>query len=609
MRNLRLRSCVLGLLLVGVSACTQPGAPVEQVTAQAQEAENRADAAYYVEMRDGVKIALNLYYPGGVVPDAPAPTILVQTRYGRAGMIPRFERFREEGYVIASVDTRGSTSSFGPRRIDVGPEEVKDMDEIIAHLADQPWSNGTVFAHGTSYMADTADVATSRPAPALKGAIVREVDFDVFLHVFFPGGVANDWFLDGWGGFTKAMDEGRHPDGSLNCQERAADCPQLWPILDRVDADTDYSMLRAALAGRNRWGPEDYAGLVFHDDQGLNGYSFFDSSPALHLPGIRDEAKPAQIWGSWMDAGTARAALSRYLSAPDVPMEIWITGNNHPNTVLGDPLIPGDLEPRPSLDEQHEIMTDFYDQILAGEPIGRAIHYYVLGAGEYKISPAWPPEDVSAVTWYLADGNALSPTSPETGITRYEVDFSAATGDATRWSTQFDTAPAYPDRRAEDEKLVVFDSAPMSETMELAGDPVIDLFVSTATADPVFHVYLELVEPDGAVRYLTEGTLRAIHRAPADPVSLPYEMGAAPHSFLRADALPVVPDEVMQVEFSLNPVAARFNPGDRVRVAIAGADASYFRRYSEGQEEVFTLFHGGAQASTLTLPMRTVSAD
>lgn len=607
----RLRGSLTGASLLALSllvACNRPAdvaAPVQSASeTQADQTPVRADKAYYLPMRDGTKIAVNLYYPESEVPAEPAPTILVQTRYGRARMIQAYERFRDDGYIIASVDTRGSTSSFGPRRVDVGTEEVEDMDEIIAHLAAQPWSNGTIFAQGTSYMADTADVATSRPASALKGAIIREVDFDVFLNLFFPGGVANDWFLQGWGGATKNMDEGVNADGSLNCLARADDCEALWPVLDPVDDDTDFTLLREALAGRDRWAPDDYADLVYFDDKGRNGYTFFDSSPSSHLDGIKEQQKPAQIWGSWMDAGTARAALSRYLSAPEVPMDIWITGNDHSNIIFADPRFPDDLTPRPSIDAQYGIMSGFYDRIANSQPITRQINYYVLGADTFKKTSTWPPADIEIVPMYLSADQLLSEGHSEEDSLIYDVDFSANTGETTRWSTQFGVAPAYTDRRNADEKLVVFDSAPLETTMELVGDPVLCLFVSSATNDPVFHAYLEVVQPDGTVQYLTEGIFRAIHRAPANPESLPYEMGAAPHSFLKADMLPVTPGEVMKVEFALNPVAARLNPGEQLRLAIAGADKGYFRRYSDEKPELFTISFGPGYPSSLSVPMR-----
>jgi len=604
-----LATAALALVMAACSPGAEPPeeAASENAAPEAQEEVRHSDRSYYVEMADGVRVAMSLYFPGGAEPQAPRPTILVQTRYGREGMIGSFERFVEAGYVLASVDTRGSTSSFGPRRVDIGPEEVEDMDVLIAHIADQDWSDGNVFAQGTSYMADTADIATSRPAPALKGAIIREVDFDVFLQLFFPGGVANEWFLQNWGGATKMADEGRspRPGESYDCLARAEDCAPMWPILAPVDGDTDYALLREALAGRDRWAPDDYADMEYHDDAGHNGHVFFHSAPAHHLDGIRREAVPAQVWGSWVDGGTAEAALARWRSAPDVPMEIWLTGNDHSNRVLADPFLPDISEPRPAPDDQFAAMDGFYETIMNEGYDDRLIHYYVMGAGEYRDTAVWPPKGVARETFYLSQGNTLSPSRPaEPGIDVYEVDFTAQTGEETRWSTQFGTPPAYPDRRDEDGKLIVFDTAPFETDMEVAGTPVITLHVATATDDPAFHVYLENVAPDGRVTYLTEGQFRAIHRAPADPQSLPYDMGPAPHSYRREDALPVTPGEQMEVEFALFPVAARVEAGHRLRIAIAGADASYFRRYSDGEDEVFEIARGGEAASQVSVPMR-----
>jgi hypothetical protein len=112
------------------------------------------------------------------------------------------------------------------------------------------------------------------------------------------------------------------------------------------------------------------------------------------------------------------------------------------------------------------------------------------------------------------------------------------------------------------------------------------------------------VAPDGRVTYLSEGMLRAIMRAPAEAARLPYDQGDAAHSYARADALPVTPGEVMQLRFALFPTAARIQRGHRLRLAIAGADAAVFRRYSEGGDDVFTIRHGGATASSITIEMR-----
>lgn len=567
-------------------------------------------SSYYVEMRDGTKVALTVYLPA-VASEERVSAILVQTRYGRESLLEPFKASLADGFALAFVDTRGSTSSFGLRRVDIGPAEISDMDTLIAHLAAQPWSDGIVFAQGTSYMADTADIATSRPAPALKAAVIRQVDFDVFLHLFFPGGVANEWFLSNWGDATREADEGRHPnpERGLDCLARVEDCPELWPILAPVDDDEDYSLLREALAGRDRWRPEDYAQLNFHDDAGENGYAFFDSSPAAHLDGIVRESKPAQVWGSWMDAGTAEAALARYRSAPTVPMELWITGNDHGNTRLADPLLPDEHAPRPSLEQQHAIITGFYETVRNAGHVERSINYYVLGADEFRRTSTWPPTGVETVDLHLGDERRLRLDAPQPGSLVYEVDFSHGTGDQTRWSTQFGTPPAYPDRREADESLLVFDTEPFEQDMELVGRPVLELYMASASSDPAVHAYLEAVAPDGGVRYLTEGMFRVVHRTPAQSSALPYDMGPAPHTYRRADAAPVTPGEIMRVEFALLPVAARIKAGHRLRLALAGADVSYFRRYSEGGPDTFEIRYGADEASKVSVPLRAWDVD
>lgn len=585
-----------------------PALPSAQPTASRPE--GWSDKSYYLAMRDGVRIAVSLYFPGGKPPERPAPVVLYQTRYGRATHFADQDtgdpdRWRAAGYVVAVIDTRGSTASFGPRDVDIGPDEVRDMDEVIAHLAQQPWSNGQVIAAGVSYMADTADWATSRPAAALIAALPRQTDFDAWAHLFAPGGVWNDDFLNLWGGYTREIDLGRDGrEGGLDCRVRVADCPKLFPVLQPVDGDDDYRLLREALGGRNRWGPETYAKTEFRDDPGLNGRTLLESSPVSALAEIRRERKPVQYWGSWLDAGTAEAALARYRSAPEVPMEVWITANNHGHTVGADPFFPNDKSAFPSPDAQFETNRAFVERVRRGEAIQRRINYYVMGARAFRSTAVWPPADAGSRFLAIGPNRSLGRPPRRQGQDRYAVDFTASTGKATRWSTQFGTPPDYPDRRHEDRKLLVYDSAPWNADTELVGTPVVTLHMAAQTRDPAIFAYLETVAPDGRVTYLAEGMLRAVHRKPADRASLPYDQGPAAHSFRRQDALPVRPGEVMEVKFALFPVAALVPKGHRLRLAIGGADAGQFRRYSEGKPEVFTVRYGGRSLSGLEITTR-----
>lgn len=596
-------SLVLGM---GSTVLAAPPAP-----SAARPAE-WSDSSYYLKMKDGVGLAVSLWFPGGRVPKQKLPVVLIQTRYGRAGVFKygeggQYQALRDKGYVIAVVDTRGSTSSFGDRRAELAPEEVRDMDLLIAHLKSRPWSNGQVIATGVSYMADTADLATGSPA-RVTGAVVRESDFDGYLNLFAPGGVANDFMMSQWGGETLLRDYGKSldPKAPLDCRLRAQDCPGLWPRLQPVDADPQFHQLRAALDRRRHWKPDDYRLAEFRDDKGANGYTMLSSSPAAYLPQIARQAAPVQYWASWMDAGTAEGVLSRYRSLPHVPMEVWITANNHGGEHFSDPFFSGEADrPLPTFTAQWDSITAFMARLRAGQPVARQIHYYVLGARTYRTSPVWPPAGVARTTFRFGPGGSLARDGAGPGgEDRYAVDFTATTGAATRWTTQIGEPAAYGDRREPDRKLLTYTSEPFAEDMELAGTPSVRLFVASTTKDPAFFAYLEDVAPDGRVTYLTEGLFRAVNRRPAGQAGLPYVQSSPAKTYARDDAEPMVPGRVAEVEFPTFPVAALLKAGHRLRLSLAGADASAFRRYSEGRDETWQVARTAAQPSSLSVDLR-----
>ena len=232
-------------------------------------------------MDDGVRLAANVYFPGGHRPIAPTATIVILTRYGRAFMFSRgdsgglYEELREKGYVVVLVDTRGSTSSFGERPEELSPREVADDPEIFAQLSKEPWSDGRVYVTGLSYMGTAADVATGLDAPSLKAAIIRHPDFDSFLSFVKPGGVTDDDIMTRWESGVAKMDTGRRvtPDKTLDCAERAEDCAALWPFLQPVDGDTEAVQLRQALASHRKghWTVESFAGDDYRDGGDAHG--------------------------------------------------------------------------------------------------------------------------------------------------------------------------------------------------------------------------------------------------------------------------------------------------------------------------------------------------
>ena len=106
--------------------------------------------------------------------------------------------------------------------------------------------------------------------------------------------------------------------------------------------------------------------------------------------------------------------------------------------------------------------------------------------------------------------------------------------------------------------------------------PVLHLLCRSTATDGHFFVYLETVDPDGRVRLLTEGQLRAWHRKVADN-SPPYHFFGPYHSLMEKDGERLVPGELTEISFDLLPLSVLLKQGQRIRIAIAGADKDTFK--------------------------------
>ena len=123
-------------------------------------------------MADGVRLAADLYLPDGAGPFA---ALLEALPYRKddltASYRPEYRRLVAEGrFAVCRVDVRGTGSSEGDATDEYPSSEQRDLAEVIAWLAAQPWSNGRVGMFGTSYSGfNSIQMACERP-PAL-GAI------------------------------------------------------------------------------------------------------------------------------------------------------------------------------------------------------------------------------------------------------------------------------------------------------------------------------------------------------------------------------------------------------------------------------------------------------
>lgn len=190
------------------------------------------------------------------------------------------------------------------------------------------------------------------------------------------------------------------------------------------------------------------------------------------------------------------------------------------------------------------------------------------------------------------------------GSDKYKVDSTTSMGMFVKFrsvSGQLKTPHTYPDRNKRDSLLLVYDSEPLTEALEVTGHPLVDLFISSSTTDAQVFVYLEDVDENGIVQYVTEGELRALHRKVSNDKA-PYNLVGPYHSFLREDGQPLTQDEVVEMQFSMLPISYLFKKGHRIRIAITGADADQFRNMTNDEPE-YTIHRSFSYPSRVELPV------
>ena len=381
-------------------------------------AEYPRNQSLYVEMRDGVRIAIDVWLPDGLADGEVIPALMQATRYWRAmehtsGRIEddnRFElanRVNGAGYAFIFVDARGSGASFGWRAYERSVEEATDYGEIVDWIIEQPWSNQRVGAFGISYAGNTAELLASRKHPAVKAIAPLFNDFDNFEHLAFPGGAFTQGTLSRWGNRNDMMDRNALCELRDVSGDECEALKQTWPGVKRVDADTSGDLLAQAIREheRNVHAAHAAAGYEYRDDPWGEGgvvNAGYLGSPAGHLPAIEASGVAMFIRAGWQDAATVNGTLSRYMTISNT-QQVYIGPWNHGARNDADPFHPVDTEVFPSDDEQFAQMFSFFDRYLkeGGTPIESSITYYTLGADRWNTTLAWPPAGFADQPWYI----------------------------------------------------------------------------------------------------------------------------------------------------------------------------------------------------------------
>lgn len=576
--------------------------------------------AVYIPMPDGIKIAADIWLPVAALEGKKVPLALEFTRYWRiaAGHQPkaRVGYFAQQGFAHAVVDCRGSGASFGSRQVELSRIEINDFACVINWMAEQPWCNGAVVSIGTSYSANTAELAMADAPPALKASIPRFSDFDAYLSLCFPGGLLNRGFVKPWGGGVVALDN--------NCIDEEAQ--GLWQdyfigylnaSVKSVDEDTDGRLLQQAIVDHQANIPVHQSLVAAEYRNDLEAIDRDDRQLSPHrLQGNKRLGEiPSYHWASFNDAGTAAGAIARFMGSK-APMRVVIGYWSHGGEFDTNPYKYARCEALPNIEAQCTHLTHYLSALKSYESRDncsltdnprlneRALYYYTPGAERWRKTESWPPRDVVPQRWYFSEARSLTQECPnnQSGLDRYEVDFDAGTGDYNRWN-QMKSEVCYGDRAEADKRLLTYTSEPLTHAIEITGHPIVSLQMSSTQTDGSVIAYLEAVAPDGTVTMLTEGELRLIHRKASDEKP-PYPVFGPYRTFEKKDALPMPVGETVEISFDCLPLSIRIEKDHALRVAIAGHDKDCFDRLPPEGEQTYDIFRTIDAASYIELPIR-----
>lgn len=585
----------------------------------------------YLTMRDGVKIAVDVWVPATLAKGQKIPAILKMTSYWRAvglaertgafrvlgavGVVPtedmnkpEADAFGAAGFALVYVDARGTGASYGSRQHPFTEDELNDYKEVVDWVIAQSWSNGKVGAMGCAYEGTAAELLLTRNHPAVKAVAPMFSDFDPWLNLVSPGGVLNEWFIRFWRDGTHMLDNN---DLVAVAKLKGHDVETLKRVITgvkRVSEDSSGSLLAAALQLRNQ-NADVYAAArkaEYKDDPFGSGPAFAAFSSYAKKEAIEQSNAPMFVWVSWLDAATVSGALSRYNTFSN-PMRVVIGPWSHQGRFDSNPFNAANATLELTKEKRDQQLIQFFSAHLkdADTKEPRQISYYTMGENKWKTTNVWPPKGVEQRGWYFSPNNALSPSAPAdaNASDAYKIDFTATTGERNRWRTEAQGEDVvYADRAEQDKKLLCYTSPPLDKDTEITGSPVVTLYASSTENDGAFFVYLERVDASGRVSYLTEGMLHARHRA-VSTATPPYAELGPYHTFARADVQMLMPGEVTEISFDLIPTSVLLRKGDRIRVAIAGHDASCFARNPKTGEPTITMMRSATQASKIEMPV------
>jgi uncharacterized protein len=533
-------------------------------------------------MRDGVKLATDLYFPQGI--EGRLPAIMIRTPYNRKVRTEAARMFAGQGYVVAVQDARGKFDSEG--HFTVAANDTNDGSDTLDWMAAQPWSTGKIGTYGCSYLGsiqiELAKVRNPHHTAMIPQAAGGAYRFDDVLE----GGAINladnaPWFLK-WGSKVEPAPE----PPKVDVKEMLLTLP-IIEMLKRVGAPpTDYEDFLTHVPGDPWWDSFGYVDRRHRfNTPSLQICSWYDTvvSEAFYL---------AQLMRK--NGESARARNNQFLViAPtthcsfDSATEQTVVGKRE----LGDAQF-----------DYNNLYLRWYDYWLKDQKNGvlsmPRIQIYVMGSNRWRSENEWPLARTKFTKYFLhskgvaqgreGDG-VLSTVAPvEERADRFSYDP----------KNPVPSLRAGAQDQAEVEKrsdVLVYTTPPLKTGVEVTGPLEVVLFVGSSARDTDFTARLVDVYPNGVAYNLQEGILRARYRE-----------GFKKKVWMKHG-------EVYPLRIDLHATSNYFPPGHRIRLQISSSNFPRFDRnlntggnnYDETESIIAEsmVHHSKGRASYVMLPV------
>jgi putative CocE/NonD family hydrolase len=141
----------------------------------------------------------------------------------------------------------------------------------------------------------------------------------------------------------------------------------------------------------------------------------------------------------------------------------------------------------------------------------------------------------------------------------------------------------------------------LAAPVEVTGHALADVWIAADTPDANLFLLLEDVSPDGSVKVVTEGRLKAsLRKTGKAPWALP---GLPWHRAYAEDAQTLQAGEPVRMQFDLMPTSYVWAKGHRIQISLAGSDYRERARDPKAQPATITLISDAGHPSTISLPI------